>query len=154
MVVVNLLISLFLKWPYTFISIAFFIQLEQTALFCFWIINHGGSQLYFSFSQTMRLTRISMQVYRIKAKLILYMYLNAYNDTVLPLPSQGPNAKFGLEGIIVSFSDHPPVLFKLRALKPDQGLSRQTRGFQARYGWSLWTLSDFRFQILDVRFQF
>ena len=52
----------------------------------------------------------------------------------------------------VSVPRRPPVLFKLRALKPDQGLSRQTRGFQARYRLLLWTLSDFRFQILDFRF--
>ena len=52
----------------------------------------------------------------------------------------------------VSVTRPPPVLFKLRTLKPDQGLSRQTRGFQARYRLLLWTLSDFRFQILDFRF--
>ena len=56
----------------------------------------------------------------------------------------------------------PPVLFKLRALKPDQGLSSLTRGFQGRPGASKpdmdghfghFQISDFGFQILDVRFQ-
>ena len=79
---------------------------------------------------------------------------------VLPLPSQGPNAKFGLEGLIVSFRPPspvrrpPPVLFKLRALKPDQGLSSLTRGFQGRPGASKPDMDGHfgHFQISDFGF--
>ena len=61
----------------------------------------------------------------------------------------------------VSVRRRPPVLFKLRALKPDQGLSSLTRGYQGRPGASKpdldghfghFQISDFGCQIFYLRF--
>ena len=83
---------------------------------------------------------------------------------MLPFPSQAQRSKLSVGRPYYQFPSpvpRPPVLFKLRALKPDQGLSSLTRGFQGRPGASKpdmdghfghFQISDIGFQILDIRF--